>query len=143
VKKQSFYNNPILRVLFSFLGISLGLVLCYLIGGFGFFAGVWYKSKQTPENPVVVNQDDEYIAYRARRFDLPQVIQQYDQVINALPKVPDVYIKKGDGLVYSSESALAGDAPFSFLGTMYMAAIQGIYTSTGLNSSTAPRNLFL
>jgi hypothetical protein len=135
-QENKLYNNPILRVLFGLLGISLGIVLCYLVGGLCFFTGVWYKSNQMPESLVVINQNDVYIAERASRFDLPQVIQQYDEVINAieqyhhdqgaypqslsqlvpgyLPKVPGVYIKEGEGLTYSPETDSTNDAPFTF-----------------------------
>jgi hypothetical protein len=135
-QKNKLCSSPILRVCFGLLGISLGILLCYLVAGICFFTGVRYKSNQIPESLVVINQDDPYVAETARRFNLQQVVQQYDQVINAieqyhrdqgvyppdlsqlvpdyLPRFPGVYIKKGEGVMYSPEPAPDSDAPFTF-----------------------------
>jgi hypothetical protein len=89
-----------------------------------------------PEPLVVINQDDPFVVERAKQFDLPRVIQQYDQVINAiegyhqdhgiyplelstlvpdyLPKAPGMYIRRGERLIYAPEPEQEGAAPFTF-----------------------------
>jgi hypothetical protein len=85
---------------------------------------------------VVINQDDPFVVERSKQFNLPQVIQQYDQVINAiesyhrdhgvyppelsdlvpdyLTKAPGIYIRRGERLTYSPELEREGAAPFTF-----------------------------
>ena len=98
--------------------------------------GLWYRHTRKPIGLVVINQDDPFIAERARQFNLPEVVQYYDQVISAIdryrqdhgsyppdlpaliPKylstVPDIHIRNGERLTYSPEPLTEGDAPFTF-----------------------------
>jgi hypothetical protein len=100
---------------------------------------LWYKSGRKPGSPeslVAVNQDDPFIVERAKEFDLPRVIEKYDQIINAieyyhqdhgtyprdlsslvpqyLSKVPGIYIRNGEKLTYKPAPDRSGGAPFTF-----------------------------
>jgi hypothetical protein len=105
---------------------------------------LWIRSNQKPESLVVINYDDPFIAERVKEFDLPQVIMQYDQVVDAiekfyqdkgyypqdlkdltpiyLSKVPGIYIRNGEKLTYSPEPSFPDTyilpdtkvAPFTF-----------------------------
>jgi hypothetical protein len=105
-------------------------------GAVGILTGIGYESRRIPESLVVINEDDPFVVERAKQFDLPQVIQQYDQVINAiesyhqdhgayppelsalvpdyLPKVPGIYIRRGERLTYAPRPEQEGAAPFTF-----------------------------
>lgn len=154
-------HNPILRTLAGLLGVSLAILLCYSIGGLCFLAGVCYRSNQIPESLTVINQDDEMVIKMARRYDLAQAIEQYDQVINAieryhrdhgtyppnlqalvpeyLPRAPEVYIKGGRRLEYSPDLEHEGGAPFTFYaygnhtGTQFMHGWELEYCPEELN----------
>ncbi len=124
------------RVVTVVFCIVLTVISCYLGGAVGFLAGIGYESRQIPESLVIINQDDPFIVEIARQFNLPQVIQQYDQVINAieryhqdhgiyprelsdlvpdyLPKVSGIYIRRGERLTYAPEPEREGAAPFTF-----------------------------
>lgn len=128
-------NRP-RRVVTVFYGIVLAVISCCLGGAVGILAGISYESRRIPESLVVINQDDPFVVERAKQFDLPQVIQQYDQVINAieryhqdfgvyppelsalvpdyLPKAPGIYIRRGERLTYAPEPEQEGAAPFTF-----------------------------
>jgi hypothetical protein len=129
-------HNPILHILVALIGISLTILLCYSIGGLCFLSGVWYRSNQIPESLTVINQDDEMVVKMARRYNLAQAIERYDQVVNAIEKyqedhgayppdlealvpeylsrVPDVYIRAGWWLEYSPDPEHEAGAPFTF-----------------------------
>jgi len=118
------------------LGSVLVIALCYLSCGLGFLAGIGFESRRIPESLVAINRDDPFAVERARQFSLPQVIQQFDQVIDAiedyhqdhgeyppelsdlvpsyLPQVPGIYIRRGERLIYASEPEREGGAPFTF-----------------------------
>jgi len=86
-------------------------------------AVLWVRSNQKPESYVVINYGNPFIAERADEFDLPQVVMEYDQVINAiemfyqnkgyypadlkaltpnyLSGVPSIHIRNGEKLTYS------------------------------------------
>jgi hypothetical protein len=88
-----------------------------------------------PHPLVVINEADPFIAEQSREFDLPWVIQRYDQVISAieqyrqdhgsypptlavlvpryLPVVPDISIRNGEELVYAPATDKWA-APFTF-----------------------------
>jgi hypothetical protein len=124
------------RIITVVLGIVLAVISCYLGGAIGILAGIDYESRRIPESLVVINQDDPFVVERAKQFNLPQVIQQYDQVINAiesyhqdhgvyppelsalvpdyLPRVPGIYIRRGERLTYAPEPEQEGAAPFTF-----------------------------
>jgi hypothetical protein len=117
-------------------GILLGTILLCLASAIGISIGIGYESSRMPESQSVINQDDPFVVEIANQFRLPQVIQQYDQVINAiesyyhdhgiyppdlstlvpeyLPKIPDIYIRRGETLTYASEPEQEGAAPFTF-----------------------------
>ncbi len=129
------YRRLILLV--TILCVSQALSIC----GLGV---LWIRSNQKPESLVIINYDDPFIAERVKEFDLPQVIMQYDQVINAiekfyqdkgyypqdlkdltptfLSKVPGIYIRNGEKLTYAPESSFPDTpifpdtkvAPFTF-----------------------------
>jgi hypothetical protein len=85
---------------------------------------------------VVINYEDRFVADRASQFDLPRVIQQYDQVINELdryyyahgaypdalstlvpeylPEMPGIYIRKGERLTYTPVPLAESNPPFTF-----------------------------
>ena len=62
----------------------LAVISCCLGSAVGILAGIGIESRRIPESLDVINQDDPFVVERAKQFDLPQVIQQYDQVINAI-----------------------------------------------------------
>jgi hypothetical protein len=129
-------RNRCRRIFIVVLVAVLAVASCYLGGVVGFMAGIGYESRQTPESLVVVNQDDPFVVERAKQFNLPQVIQHYDQVINAiesycqdygvyppelsalvphyLPTIPGIYIRRGERLTYAPEPEQEGAAPFTF-----------------------------
>ena len=129
-------HNPVLRALVGLLGVSLAVLLCYSVGGLCFLVGVCYTSSQIPESLTAINQDNEMVVKMARRYDLAQAIERYDQVINAieryrrdhgayppdlealvpeyLSRVPEIYIRGGRRLVYLPNPEHEGGAPFTF-----------------------------
>jgi hypothetical protein len=133
---QNRSQSRLRRIAAVILSILLAIVCCYLGWVLGFLAGIGYGTQQMPESLVVINQDDPFVVERARQFDLPQVIQQYDQVINAieshhqdygfypselsalvpeyLPEVPGIYIRRGERLTYTPGPEREGAAPFTF-----------------------------
>jgi hypothetical protein len=91
-----------------------------------------------PEALIFIDHDNPFIAARAKEFDLPHVILYYEPVINAieqynndngnyppdletlvpdyLPKVPGIYIRKGERSTYkpSPRTERATVTPFTF-----------------------------
>lgn len=118
------------------LGAMLAIVLCCLGGVICVLVGVGSGPCRLPESSDFINEDDPFVAYISKQFCLPQVIQGYDQVINAiesyhrdhgvypsalsalvpdyLPRVPSVRIKGGESLTYIPGRKREGDAPFTF-----------------------------
>jgi hypothetical protein len=122
-------RNPTSIAIIGFLCVTQSLTICCL-------AGSWCRSSRKPESLVVINQDDPFVVQRAKQFDLPQAIQQYDQVTNAIERyhqdygtyppdlsalvseylstVPRIYIRNGERLAYSPEPLIEGYPPFTF-----------------------------
>jgi hypothetical protein len=114
----------------------LFIVVVFLCVSQSITAYLLHKSSRRPESLVAINRDDPFILERVDQFDLPRVIEQYDQVINAidsyyqvngthpsdlsalvpqyLPRIPFVYIRNGEKLVYSPDAERPGRAPFTF-----------------------------
>jgi len=112
------WNRRLLLIVFV-LCVTQVISICVI-------AVLWMRPNQKPESLVVINSSDPFIAQRATEFDLPQVIPQYDQVISAiesfhqnngyyprdlktltpdyLSKVPGIYIRNGETLIYTLES---------------------------------------
>jgi hypothetical protein len=123
-------RKPSLVVIIAVLCVMQLLTACCCI--IGYVRDLGQESKRL----VALNWDDPFVAERAKQFNLPQVIQQYDQVIIAiesyyedngvypselsalvpeyLPEVPGIYIRKGERLTYSPEPWSEGLTPFTF-----------------------------
>ena len=123
-----------LRTLYIVLGI-IGIVQCLFSLA---FAVTLFQFPTKAESLIVINYDNAFIAERAKEYDLAQIILQYDPVIYAiekyykdegiyplslsalvpkyLSKVPSIYIRNGERLVYLTEPLTQHSSvtPFTF-----------------------------
>jgi hypothetical protein len=121
-----------LRLRLYRLGLLLLICVCGAQSAF-----IWSRLlKHTDlQSLVVINNADEFTKQISQAFDLPAVIERYDQVINALemyhqeqgaypqtladlvpsylPFSPDISIRSGERLKYSPD-AKGGPVPFRF-----------------------------
>ena len=120
-----------LFVITLIIGMTPLLTICGLIL-------LWPSPNTTPESLIVIDHDNDFIAKRAKEFDLSTVILHYEPVITAiemyykdqgsypsdlevlvpkyLSKVPGIYIDNGEKLTYKPEPMTdrATVTPFTF-----------------------------
>src|SRR5574341_935921 len=109
LQKKGIWHNRLIVAL-TVLCVTQSLALFCL-------GGLWYKHSRRPPSLVVINRDDHFVAERAQQFDLPQVIQQYDEVISAIDRYHE------DNRNYPPDlSALVPE---------YLAAVPAIYVRNG------------
>jgi hypothetical protein len=135
------------------LGITQVMTLCCLIG-------VVYNSSKAPASLVAINQDDETVVKMARRYNLAEAIEKYDQVIYAieryqnvygdyppnlealvpdyLARVPGVYVRAGARMEYSPEIANSNTAPFTFSISGHQQCYQAKTVDKPLGSRNTP-----
>ena len=135
-KPENSTHNRFQRFNVVLVCIGIAYIFCCLGCAIGFLAGEFYGTIQRSESLSVINRDDPFIAGISEDFDLPRVLQQYDQVIFAIDKyhkdygfyppeltylvpdylsqVPGIYIRRGNRLTYDPNPERLGAAPFTF-----------------------------